>query len=326
MDKTLQRLKTAVENARNIALILHVSPDGDTCGSALALCRAFVLQGKSVAVLCDDPIPQLYSDFPGVEMAVTPEMVKSPDPFDLAIAVDVADRERLGRCSHAFDAARLTAQIDHHMTNPGYARINFVRSPLSATGVLAWELMGAMGISMDEPIARCLYAAVATDTGNFKQQNTDSEALRLAARCVEGGLDIQPVALRLFDERPFCQGRLLGHALCSLTQYAQGRIVMMRLTAEDFVNSGALPEHTEGIVNFAIHTEGAKIACLLSQVGEDRVKCSLRALPPYAVSDIAIALNGGGHELAAGCTLSMPLDDAYKTLRDAMVEEAERTR
>ncbi len=324
MEKTLQRLKTAIETARNIALMIHVSPDGDTCGSALALRRAFILRGKTVTVFCDDPIPRLYLDLPGAECVIMPEKGGGSFAFDLALAVDVADEERFGKCAEIFCAAKLTAQIDHHMTNPGYAQINYVRSPLSATGVLAWELIEAIGISMDLPIATCLYAAIATDTGNFKQQNTDSEALRLAARCVEAGLNIQPMALKLFDERPYSQSTLLGHALCSLAHFAGGQVVIMCLTEKDFQDCDALPEHTEGIVNFAIHTEGAKIACLLSQVGEDKVKCSLRSLPPYEVSDIALGLNGGGHALAAGCTLSMPLEEAYQAIRDAMVREVER--
>ncbi len=330
MDKNLQKqteirnLSEAIESAGRIALILHISPDGDTCGSALALRRAFVLCGKTVEVVCDDPVPRLYKDLPDAEKTVLPDALRNAPPFDLALAVDVGDRGRMGESARVFDAARHTAQIDHHATNPEYAALNVLCTPLSATGVLAGELIDALGVPMDLPIAECLFAAVATDTGNFKQQNTDAASLRLAARCVEAGLDVQPMTRRLFDLRPFCQSQLLGRALCGMALFLGGRLAMMRLTKEDFAESGALPEHTEGIVNFGINTAGVQIACLLSEAGENGVKCSMRSLPPHDVSRVAVSFGGGGHALAAGCTRGLSMDEAYDALRDALTRELER--
>lgn len=317
MKKTLENLTKAIDKAARIALIMHISPDGDTCGSALALCRGFVLYGKDARVFCDDPVPGVYGGLEGAGQVSPPE--EAHGAFDLAIAVDVADRERLGRCVSLWDAAKETAQLDHHGTNPGYAGINCVRSPLSATGVLAAELLDALGVEMEPRTAECLYVAIATDTGSFKQQNTDAEALELAARCVRTGFDVGAAARRVFEIRPLAQGKLIGCALCGMEVFAGGRAALMSLSRADFVACGALPEHTEGIVNFAINTEGVEVACLLSELG-DAVKCSLRALPPHDVAKIAASLCGGGHALAAGCTLSEPLPAAREIMRARLLE------
>lgn len=322
MTENLLNLKRAIEQARRIALLLHVSPDGDTCGTSLALRRAFLLLDKEVAVFCDDPVPHNCRNLCDAGQ-VTTASGHADTVFDLAICVDVADQARMGDCVQIFRHAKQTAQIDHHGTNPFYAQINLVRSPLSATAVLAVELIDVLGVPLDTTLAECLYTAVASDTGNFKHQNTDVPAMLLAARCLEMGVDTEAIARSLFFIRPYAQLLLLGKAIQSMRLFENGKIAIMCLSADDFHASGAIPEHTEGIVNFAIDTEGVVMACLLSEQ-ECAVKCSLRSLAPYDISGVASGFGGGGHSQAAGCSLAMPLANASRLLTLALIEEWRR--
>ncbi len=322
MKKELNELTEALRAVSSMVLIQHISPDGDTCGSALALRRALLSLGKRVTVICDDPVPMIYLDLDGAREVMTPEQVAG-QTFDLALAVDVGDLGRMGKCTSIFESAPRTAQIDHHGTNPRYAGTNYVRSPVSATGVLALEVIDALHVPLDPETAKCLYAAVATDTGNFKQNNTDAEALQVAVRCVQAGFEPAELLRRVFDLRPVGQVRLIARALSSLTLYADERLAMMQLLTEDFAEAGALPEHTEGIINFAINAEGVRIACLLSQHGE-RVKCSLRSMPPYDVARVVVAFGGGGHALAAGCMMRGPMAEARERMLRALLAELER--
>ncbi|MDR0896746.1 MAG: bifunctional oligoribonuclease/PAP phosphatase NrnA [Oscillospiraceae bacterium] len=310
MNHSLHDLIHSLRAARRIAILLHISPDGDTLGSALALCRALVSLGKAAEVYCDDAIPRIYQALPGAETVRPPEAAEGA--FDLALAVDVADRARMGRCAALFDRAARTAQIDHHGTNTGYAGVNLLQSPLSASGVLALAVIDALGAPLSAAMAECLYVAAATDTGNFKQPNTDAPALRLAARCVETGFNPAEPMRRIYDLRPFAQVKLMGRAFDSLTRRAGGRAALMCLSAADFAACDALPELTEGIINYAMNIEGVRIACLLTE-RQGRVKCSLRSLEsPDSVDVAALArtFGGGGHTRAAGCTLDGALDAA----------------
>lgn len=318
MEPTLNRLTDRLRAAQRIALILHVSPDGDTCGSVFALRRALLSLGKEVTAVCDHKVPHIYDDLDGAQAVVPPEQLQGRR-FDLSVAIDVADRQRMGRSVAVFDAGDETAQIDHHGTNPAYAGVNYLQSPLSATAVLVLKAIDALNVSLDQPMAKCLYVAVATDTGNFKQQNTDAQALETAARCLATGLDPAAISRRVFDLRPLAQLKLIACALESLTVHFDGRASLMTLEKGAFRKTGALSEHTEGIINFGINAEGVQIACLLSQAG-DTIKGSFRSLPPYDVARIATALGGGGHEAAAGCTLDMPMPQA----RDRVLEEIEK--
>ena len=316
----LGNLCKAIDGAQRIALIMHVSPDGDTCGTAFALRRALTILGKDVSIFCDDPVPENCQNLEGAECVQKPSIAVEM-LFDLAIAVDVGDWERMGECAFVFHAAKETAQIDHHGTNTEYAGINYVDSPLSATAVLAAHLINAFSIPFDPIIAECLYVAVASDTGNFRYHNTDTHALRLAARCLEQGVDPQAVASRLFDIKPYAQMLLIAKAIESMRLLEAGAIAIMQLTKEDFLQTGALPEHTEGIVNFARNTQGVLMACLLVEQ-EEQVRCNLRSLFPFDVSIVATRFGGGGHAQAAGCTLqNVPLSEARRMITEALLEE-----
>lgn len=125
----------------------------------------------------------------------------------------------------------------------------------------------------------------------------------------------------LFRERSKPQLLLLARALEHLTFAAEDRIAYMYLSWQDFLDCGALPEHSEAIVNFALDVQGVKLAFLARETELGDVKLSMRALPPCKVDGIAAELSGGGHALAAGCTLSMPLEQAVATIAGMMEKE-----
>jgi len=82
--------------------------------------------------------------------------------------------------------------------------------------------------------------------------------------------------------------------------------------------AGANGGHTDGIVDYAIDLEGVGIAYFAREIEGGKVKVSLRALEPYAVDQIAARFGGGGHKLAAGLTLSMPMAEAIRTIETAL--------
>ena len=52
-----QQVLSAVQAADSVLLFCHVSPDGDTLGSALALKLRLTAMGKSVRLLVDGEVP-----------------------------------------------------------------------------------------------------------------------------------------------------------------------------------------------------------------------------------------------------------------------------
>lgn len=316
MNSFPDKLLALVAKAEHILLCAHVSPDGDTIGSNLALRGALLEMGKQVDVICADDVPKMLMFLAGAEKISKPDALKEKQ-YDLAFALDVSDRHRLGDCATLFFASRQTVQIDHHGTNPGYANFNVVSPHASATGVLVYEFIRGLDVRMNTDIATCLYTAIATDTGNFSFDNTTSIAFQVMGELMNCGLPIARLNRSLFRERSMEQVKVLAKALSTLMFYHDGKITGMQISQADLNACGAKPEHAEAIVNFGIDIAGVKMAFLAREV-EGGTKFSLRAVEGCNVARLAAEFGGGGHALAAGCTMSLGLPVAINIMVSAM--------
>lgn len=313
-----QQVLSAVQAAGSVLLFCHVSPDGDTLGSALALKLRMTAMGKSVRLFVDGEWPSNLAFLPGMSAAEGPDA--AVETADLALAVDVSCEERLGECAPAFFAAKRTAVVDHHGSNPGFARINWIDGDAPATAVLVYRLLVELGGSLSRDEAVCLYTGLSTDTGNFIYESTSAESFRMMAALMEAGLPLAEYARRLFrvKELPFV--RLLGQALPSLRLTCGGKVAGLTLTAAQMREAGAKAGHTDGLVDYAIDLEGVTMAYFARETEDGRVKVSLRALEPWHVDQVAVRFGGGGHRLASGLTVNMPLAEAAQTVEAALAE------
>ena len=317
----------AIHSARRIAVFSHVNPDGDTIGSALALRFGLLSLGKEVSCFCVDKVPDCLSLLPGADTFRRPDGFAHETPFDLLIPVDIANADRAGHPGEpsvleCFQASShcATAQIDHHGTNPGYCDFNCVDGDAPAAGLIVYELLNLLCVSITAEIAACLYAAIATDTGNFSHGNTNAEAFRVTASLMETGFPLAELNRRLFTLLPEPQLRLIARAVDSLVRLHAGQISILRLSEKDFTDCGALPEHADTVVNRGLAIEGARISVLVREQG-GQTKVSLRSIAPVRIDRIAKSLGGGGHPQAAGCTLPTGLDEACGILIPLLEDE-----
>ena len=89
----------------------HVSPDGDTLGSTLALAEGLKQTGKKVTIMVDDEIASTYSFMPGIGEYVHPKKGQSYEA-DLLVIVDSSSLDRIGIVEECVKAPILN--IDHH--------------------------------------------------------------------------------------------------------------------------------------------------------------------------------------------------------------------
>ncbi len=319
----MQALLSAIENAGSILLFPHISPDGDTIGSTLALKMLLTRLKKHVDVVLADTPPENLSFLPDIycvrhfseaETAITITLDM------LAIAVDAGGDERLGDALAYFQSMPKTAQIDHHPTNPGYAQINVIDADASATAVLINRMFEALGLPLQREEAICLYTGLATDTGNFVYKNTTAEAFHMMARLMEAGLPIATYARILFRCKVKEHIALLGKALPTMRYLCGGEIAGMHVSLQQIKDAGATSEHADGVVDYAIDAAGVKMAYFARETVDGNIKASLRALTPYRVDAVAEHFGGGGHQLAAGCTMPGPLSEAVSKLEAALQE------
>lgn len=309
----LENIKESIFSSNSIAILTHENPDGDAVGSSLAMMHALKKLGKDVDVIIPS-LNQMYAILPGY----TEIKREAKDNYDLCIALDSSDMERLHVCREIFEKAKSTMVIDHHITNQNFGDVNYVNAVASSTCQNLIVVMGYLDITIDKEIATCLYTGILTDTGGFRY-NVQIETFEFAAMLLETGIDIAKIYRNFFDLTTMPRTKALGKAIDRLELLSEGRIAFTYLTKEDEEKFGLMDGDHEGIVNYGRNIENVEVSIFVRQMN-DKYKVSLRSNEYVNVSLIATKFGGGGHMKASGLSSDMSFD----LLKQALVAEIEK--
>lgn len=313
----LERIAQAIRTAGTVAILPHISADGDAVGSSLGLALALSHMGKHADVFLEENISYVFSFLPGRELSHVYTEEDAGKRFDMVIAADCGDENRMGRRSVIFNNSSATANIDHHPTNTGFAGFNYVDSTASATAEIIFDLIGILGAEYSTDVATCLYVGIATDTGCFKYSNTTPRTHIIASELIEKGhVDVADISQKVFESISYERVRLTGVAINSLELFEDGKIAVMTITNEALRSIGAKDEDCDGIINIARDIRGVEAAAMLRQLDNGDIKVNLRSNYYADVSTVAAMHLGGGHMKAAGYTTNGSLDEAKSILVD----------
>ena len=299
--------------AENILLLCHKNPDGDTVGSAAALYHALRSLGKTVAILCADPIPAHYS-----YMDIT--LFAGEFSPIYVVAVDVAGIQLFGDAVSEY-AERVDLCIDHHPSNGGYADAMLLDGDAAATAEVMYEVICAMGVAITPQIAECLYTGLSTDTGCFKFANTTARTHEIAAKLILAGAEVVRLNNILFENKSRRRLEVERRALESLEYFLDGRCAVICLTKEQIAETGADGTDLEGITGIPRAIEGVQVGVTMRQQPTGSYKISVRTVVGVDASRICARLGGGGHKQASGCEILGSLENAKSALL-AEVEKA----
>ncbi len=311
----VQEAVSAISKAQRIVVTSHVNPDGDALGSVLAVTHILDALGKDVTPLMADGVPDIYRWLPGAERVVTQTVRRD---FDLAIVCDAGAIERVGKSVRlVVEATPLVMDIDHHVADGPFGAIQILDARASATAELIWLLLEGLQTTAPQPLATknvadCLLTGIITDTGSYRYPNSTPDTLELSAQLQRLGAQPAVISELVFENRSFASLKMLGRALDSLQTTPDGRVAWARVTAQDFADTNGEDADTEGIVSHVRAVQGAEIGILFREVPGKKVRISLRAREGANVNKIANVFGGGGHKLAAGCSLDPPLADVER--------------
>lgn len=305
----LEKIKEKIEVAHNILILTHENPDGDAVGSSLGFMHALKKIGKQVTVLIPE-VNNMYSFLPGF-LEIKHE-IENVDDFDLCIALDSSDTERLFICKPYFEKIEHTIVIDHHITNQNFGDVNYVNAVASSTCQNLIIVLAAMEIAINKEMAECIYTGILTDTGGFRY-NTQSETFEFAAMLLETGIDISKIYRIVFDTTTEKRTRLLSRALDRLEILEDGKVAFTYITTQDVDELQNEDGDYENIVNYGRNISGVEVS-IFAREKDGRYKISLRANEYVDVSQIASKYAGGGHLRAAGLEMAMPLEQVKQTL------------
>ena len=291
-------------------IVTHKNPDGDTVGSSSALCSALRCAGKAAYLYPNPQFTDKYREY------VVPYLAPSDFSPGCIVSTDVSAPDMLAK---AFEGD-VDFCVDHHPTNPAFGRFNCIHPEMASCSQIILELIEAINGSLSSAEASLLYIGLSTDCDCFQYGNTDEAAHQAAARLIRYGADIYPLNEKFFRMISPARLRLEGMIYSGMEFYRDGAVVFATLTTDMIQKSGAVEDDLDDISSLPGRISTRRISATFREKPDGTTKVSVRTVREYSAAELCREFGGGGHEAAAGCTISGRPDHA-KRLFLAVVEK-----
>lgn len=297
----------------NLVLLTHRRPDGDTVGSAAALCLGMRSLGKQAVILENTEITPRFSWLhDGLTVTEIPENA-------CLVSVDVASPQMLPEAWLPL-LDRIALRIDHHGTADSFTPAECVDSQSASCAELIWDILELMDCKADKAVAEAVYTGLSTDTGCFRFANTTAHTLETAAACAALGADIYGMNQKYFETQTFTKLKMQAWLVDHMRLLDDGRLAICAIPKAVEEEIGVTPDDMDNIANFPRSIDGVKMAAAVRQDASGKVKISVRAVPGYDAARVCAVFGGGGHKGAAGAAFVMDFDEAVAAVEKAMLE------
>lgn len=308
--KNWDALKQRLKQAKNISIISHPSPDGDSIGSSLGLYWFLKEHGHQSKVLTPDP-PPVYLDFlEGFEEIIYPE--KNRDEVkeallkaDLIFCLDFNQLDRLRDLEEYITNNEIAfiINIDHHQNPDNFPDFQYCFPEASSTGELIYKFICDLGEEehINSTIAAALYTGILTDTGSFRFPSTSAQTHFAVAKLLETGLEHTFIHQKVFDSFSKNRLELIGFALNNRLLFLnEFSTAIIHLSEKDLKQFNYMKGDTEGLVNYPLLVADINFSILITET-DSKVKLSFRSKGNFPVNEFSKKyFNGGGHINAAG--------------------------
>ena len=306
------KLNDIIKSSKNILIISHVNPDGDTLGSMCGLyCAILDNFKKKCDMVAISKIPDVYSYLPYLSEVKNVDDLDKSREYDLVINVDVAALDRACDAKILFEKAKFTVNIDHHKTNNAYGNLNFINPDASSTGEVLFGCFENMNWKVNLDCAICLYTAILTDTGSFRFDNTKPSTFEVASKLVEIGVQPSDIYKKVYESDSKTLVMFQAHCISKAKFLEDDKIAYTLVYKKDMEKFSAGDDCMEGLTEKLRAIVTTRIAFVAKEMKSGGTKISMRS--KFAdVAEICSVFGGGGHKFAAGCTIKAPVEDAAK--------------
>lgn len=297
----------------NFLILTHRKPDGDTTGSASAMCQILRAKGKTAYILPNEDITPRY------EFLLSPYLAPADFTPEFVISTDIASTELLPNSSKKYEN-NIDLCIDHHhLSNKGFARENIIVDT-AACGEIIYEISKKLDVSLNKDLATAIYVSVSTDTGCFKYANTTPHTHLVAGDCLQyinGG----EINRTLFDMKTRERIAIERKVLQDIEFYFNNEVAIITISKQDKIDTNATADDLDSISALPRSIEGVLVALTIFEQDNGDVKVSCRSSGDASASDICGVYGGGGHLRAAGVTFrdnSVTLSEAKEKMIEAV--------
>lgn len=308
-----------IKDAKSVAIAGHIRPDGDCIGSCMALYHYIRDNYPTVDLkVYLEEISEKFFYIKAACEAILHEVPENAAP-DLFISIDCGDKERLGFAAVLLDKAKNSLNIDHHISNTRFAKVNWVRSDAAAACEILCDIFDEERIGYDTAVA--LYTGIIHDSGVLKYSNTTKNTLNAAGMLVSKGIPFTDIINDSFYQKTYLQNQILGRALLESVVFYGGKCIFSVISKRDMDFYGVTPADLDGIVNQLLITEGVEVAIFMYELGMQQYKVSLRSDKYIDVNKVVQKFGGGGHVRAAGCTMNGRVHDIINSLSNEVANQ-----
>lgn len=321
----IEQLNSIIKNSKNILLVSHINPDGDTLGS---MCGLYSLIKDNLKKSCDmvsvSDVPVTYNFLPYVDKVKHISQYDLSREYDLVITIDVAAIDRCADAEKLFKKAKNTINIDHHETNIGYAEVNIIEPQAAATGEIILEIAEKLDWKVSLETAINLYVAIVTDTGCFKFSNTTQRTMESAGKLISFGVNPSEIYQKCYESSS--KDMVLFQSYCVnkaefLNDDKIAYTIVYKKDLEKFNNQGE--DFTDGLTEKLRAIRTTEVAFVVKELNSTTSKVSMRS-KEKDIAQVCSAFGGGGHKLAAGAVIkatpkkavSMLIEEIKKKLYD----------
>jgi len=305
MDKIISPFETAyrLKEHDNFLLITHRRPDGDTIGSAGALAQGLRELGKTAYVLKNPEATPRYARF--ISDYLAPDDYKA----DYVISIDTATYDLFPKNAEEYKGS-INLCIDHHKSNTFYAEHVCLEASRASCGEVIFDILMAMSGSISSISAERLYVALSTDTGCFSFSNTTGNTLYVASLLIEAGAPNKDLNKQLFRTKTRGRIKIEGMLSSGLEYHFDDRVAISTITNEMMETAKADEDDIDDIAALPSSIEGVCIGITVREMTSPTdCKVSVRTRAPYDAQAICEKFGGGGHMLAAGCTIEKTIEE-----------------
>ena len=290
-----------LEALDNVLLLTHVRPDGDTIGSAAALCRALRDCGMTAYLLPNPEITATYAPY------AAPYWAPEGWQAEHIVSVDIADASLLPENAQSY-RDRIELAIDHHPSQTFFARNTCLEADSAACGEIVYEIIQHL-TALTADIALPLYVAVSTDCGGFQYGNTTARTHRIAAALMDV-VDVAAVNKTLFRTKSRVRLAMESRMVADMKLFDHQRVVVMEIPQSLRQEMQATDADIEELSALPALVEGTDCGVTLRELRPGTVKVSVRTGPRVDACALCRILGGGGHHAASGATVEGTLDEA----------------
>lgn len=301
-----------IGSAKSVGLAGHVRPDGDCAGSCLAMYR--YLRN----VMPEDTVIDLYLEEIPLKLRISEDVfqVKQRNEdntlYDVFISLDCGSMDRLGFAQDFFSTAKKTINIDHHISNTNFGDVNHVIADSSSTCEVLFDLFQEECIDIN--IAKSLYMGIIHDTGVFKHSNTTQKTMEIAGKLISKGVPFSEMIDETFYRKSYHQNQILGRCLLESILMLEGKCIVSFISRKMLEFYESASADLDGIIDQLRITQGVEVALLIYECDTREYKVSMRSNGTVDVRKIAVYFGGGGHAMAAGCTMHGTFHDVINNL------------